>query len=323
MSIRAKAPALILPALTAFLLSACGTEPDPVAEVPAFPVDVARVDVIESGQDPQVLAYDDITDDQAKGQEGASSRTAEVENGFAQNVVAANAVDRAASPVTNIDTLALPLEVRTVEAPAPGEGETEATRRVQLTVGQALHSGTDIVQEIDSAAGFLSMWRGTNDGRVSTIKLLAPAEASEDARAAVESGLLSVLTGTVIFPGEPVGVGGSWTVESRVTGGSTMLRTTTYTVTDIVGTEVSLEVSIDQRPAQETLNFDGEQAPQLAGQSLTVESSDTSSAGSIVVDLTEALPVAGRVTTSTRVIYAGADDNFRIVQDQTQSIDWS
>ncbi|STC68297.1 DUF6263 family protein [Corynebacterium pilosum] len=312
MSIRHKAPALLIPVALASTLAACGGEPDPVAEVPAFPVDVARVEVVEAGTDPQVLSYNDVG-----GEEESSTRTVTTETGFDQNVVASDAVDPAAQPTEETDALTLPLEVRTLEAPAAGEGELDASRRVELRVAD------DVSADLASATGFLSVWRGTDDGRVSTVKLLAPEEATEDARATVESALMSVLSSTVIFPSDAVGVGGSWTVESRVTGGSTMLRTTTYTVTDIQGDQVMLDVVVDQRPAQETLNFDAETAPDLAGQSLTVESSDTVAEGSLTVDRTEALPVDGAASASTRVVYAGADEDFRIVQDYTEKVNWS
>ena len=165
-------------------------------------------------------------------------------------------------------------------------------------------------------------WRAASSGRVDTLKLLAPPESSTTGRSIVESSLLSLMSASVVFPAEPVGVGGVWTVSSRVTGDTSMLRTTTYTVTGAEGDTVSLDVSVEERPTQPELTIDNEIAGDLDGATLTVENSSTTSEGSLTVDLRRPLPVSGRVSATTRVIYAGPRPEARVVQDITSAVEF-
>lgn len=300
-------------------VSACGTqEPDPLAEVPAFPVDVARVEVVDPGNDPRVLTYNDIREPSEEEEDASVPVQVRVGEGFEQNVVAANALDPEAPREMELSEIQMDLLAQTQPAPEPGDEEIKATRRVDFTVDNAATSGS--AAEVESGAGFLMSWRANDQGRVSTMKLRAPEEASDDARAAIEAGLLSVLSANVIFPSDPVGEGGSWTVESRVTGDATMLRTTTYTVTQLNDDSVALDVDVEERPAQETLAFDEQQSPDLAGQALAVENSSTVSESQVTVAFDTPVPVAGEVTAVTRVVYAGEQPDFRIVQDQGASV---
>ncbi|WIM66960.1 DUF6263 family protein [Corynebacterium breve] len=309
--------AISLAVLSVGAVSACSAEPDPLAEIPAFAVDVARVELLDAGKDAKLLAYEDINDEDDA---PATQRTVEVSEGFEQNVVAAEAVDPESPEGTDTSTLTLPLSVTTTSAPVAGDGEVEATRAVHFTAGSPTHTTATLNDELESNEGFLMDWRGNNQGRISTVKLLAPEDGADEGRAIVEAGLMNILSTAVVFPSEPVGVGGSWSVESRVTGDSTMLRTTTYTVTAIDGGTVDLDVQIEQRPSQASLSFDESEAPELAGQSLTVESSTTRSQGALTIDLSQPLPVDGEIASTTRVVYAGEDDNFRIVQDQANMV---
>ncbi|WP_245533818.1 oxidoreductase [Corynebacterium lubricantis] len=309
---------------SALVLAACSQEPDPLAEVPAFSVDVARVNIVEVGTNPQVLRYSDLPADGAE--EGAEATTQQytldIADGFDQAVVASSALDTQAPADFGFEPTEFRLSAQTTPAPAPGEEEIDATRKVDFTLDGTTAQAPRIQEDLDTANGFLMSWRATDPGRVSTLKLLSPDESEDEGRAAAEAGMLTVLTSNVIFPTEEIGEGGSWTVESRVTGDTTMLRTTTYTVTALSADSVDLDVSIEERPAQATLNFDETTNPELAGQSLKVESSNTSSEGSLTVDFDSPIPVAGGITSTTRVVYAGDQADFRIVQDQGASIQY-
>lgn len=314
----------VLPTVLAgcLALGACSqAEPDPFEGIPAFPVDTPAVTLLESGADPQVLRYQDVAD--AAGEAEPWSTTVEVAGGVAQAVAPRDAdVDPQAPSGGDIMATTLPLTVTVSPAPAPGDGEEPAARAVLVEAGAGKHSDLALGQEIAAAEGFLMRWRAAETGLVSTVQLLAPADSPEAGRQAVESALLAIMSAAVVFPEEPVGVGGSWTVEGRVTGDTAMRRTATYTVAGISGTQVELDVRIDDRPAQQTLRIDNQAAGDLNGQTLSVASTATTSDGRITVDLTRPLPVDGRLASTTRLIYSGDDSDFGVVQDITSAISY-
>lgn len=59
------------------------------------------------------------------------------------------------------------------------------------------------------------------------------------------------------------------------------------------------------------------------GQSLSVLNANTTSQGTLTVDLTRPLPVDGEVGYTTRVIYGGPDSDVRVVQDSTTGLTFS
>lgn len=127
---------------------------------------------------------------------------------------------------------------------------------------------------------------------------------------------MKILSLPVIFPEEEVGVGATWSVDTRVTGESTLLQTATYTITGMEGDRVDLDVDVQQRPALGALTMED-------GEPLNVLNSNTTSEGSLTVDLGSPLPVDGRVSYTTRVVYGGADSDVRVVQDSTTSLAFS
>ena len=315
-------PALLLSAsLLVFPLTACaGEEFDPLETIPAFALDTPAVEVVETGERPQLLQFKDAADESAEPWETA----VEVATGLAQDVVPTEQLDELGQAPAggNVDTVTLPLTVNAAPADEPGEGETPAARAVELTVGTATHSDLSRNEELASAKDFLLRWRAAESGAISTLKLLAPGDSTEAGREAVERSLLLLASTNVVLPKDPVGVGGSWTVRNRITGASNMLRTSTYTVTAIDGDRVELDVSVEERPTQQSLSIDNEVAGELDGSSLDVETTSTTSQGSITLDLTRPLPVAGQVAATTRLVYSGTEgtSGFKVVQDVTEAL---
>lgn len=280
-------------------LAACSAEDDPVAGIPAFPVDEPAITVVETGDDARVLSYADIADD-------PWSTTIAVSSGTAQQVG-----DDVSGGDVAITTL--PLDIAVTEAPAPEDGEAEASRRIDFTVGSGKHSNLDIGQDVAAAEGFHMSWRGDDSGNLSTLKLLAPPEAPERGLQTIEPTLLALVTQNVVFPTEPIGKGGVWKVENRVAGDNSTVRTTTYTVESIADSSVDLTVDVDERPTEQSLTLDD-------GQEIDVESSSTTSEGHLTVDLAHPLPVAGEVEATTRLVYSGGKQTTRVMQDVTRAV---
>lgn len=301
-------------------LTACSQPaPDPLESVPAFPVDAAAVSVIEQGENPQVLSYRDVG---LESLAEAWGTQVEVAGGIAQAVVPEGdpALDATAPAGGDVMETTLPLTVTFGPAGAPGEGEADAARVVELTTTGGGHTDLDLGQEVRANEGFIIRWRAGTDGQPHTVKLLPPVDSPEAGRQVVERALLAVMSTVVVFPTEPVGVGGSWNVATRVMGDATIARTTTYTVRSIEGDVVELDVEVTEEPTQSTLRIDNEVAGELDGQTLTVAGTSTTSDGALTVDLTKPLPVAGRVAATTRLVYAGEGSPFRIIQDVTNAV---
>ena len=304
---------ILLAAATALTLStglvACTTErPDPSIE-PAvgLPVDAARVTVQSAGTGERVLTYQDAD-------AGEQSLEVEVADGMEQNVMQADAVDVQAPAGGDVQQITLPLTggTSTARQDQPEEGEP-ATRDVEFRLGRPSSTDLELTDDIRSTEGFLFGWDGQDAGRVSTVSLAAPRDATDEGRARIEQALMKLLSLPVVFPEEAVGPGATWSVDSRVTGESTLLQTITYTLTALEGDRVELDVDVQQRPAIGALSLED-------GGSLNVLNSNTTTEGSLTVDLAHPLPVDGRVSWTTRVVYGGADSDVRVVQDTTTSL---
>lgn len=291
----------LVAAAATLALTACSTEQaDPSIE-PAvgLPVDAARVTVQSTGTGERVLTYADVDAPE-------QSLQVEVSEGLDQTLMQADAVDVQAPAGGDVQQLTVPLTGATTAS-------EEAARDVEFRVGQPSSTDLELTEDIRSAEGFLVGWTSGEDGRVSTVRLAAPKEATDEGRARVEQSLMKLLSLPVVFPEEAVGPGATWSVDSRVTGEATLLQTTTYSLTALEGDRVELGVDVQQRPAIGALTMED-------GQSLNVLNSNTTSEGSLTVDLKNPLPVDGRVSYTTRVVYGGADSDVRVVQDTTTSL---
>ena len=201
------------------------------------------------------------------------------------------------------------------------EDQLPATRNAFVTAGAPESSGDT---DVSSAEGFQFGWRGQNTGQMNSLRLAAPQDATDEARGAVEQAIMKLTALPVVFPTEEVGKGASWTVDSRVTGESTLLQTTRYTVASIEGDQVKLNVEVEQRPSLGALSFEGQaQGTDLEDKELKVVDSSTQSKGNITVDLSKPLPVGGDVSFDTKVIYGAAGSELRVVQSSLTELNFS
>lgn len=302
-------------------LSACQTQQavnDSEAAV-GLPVDAPRVSIVDPGSGQRsVVTYADVGADE-------QSVTATVLDGFAQSISTAAEVDSEApaGPLGGGSSIALPLTGSTAEASAAEDGQREATRAPEYTVGAATIDDQALLPALRTAEGFRFGWRGDDSGVVSTLQLLAPDDATDDGRAMIEGAIMDLMSLPVVFPAEEIGEGAVWTVDSRVAGDNSLLQTVTYTLLSREHDMLELGVEVAQRPSLGALSLDGVTGAQGSGETeLTVESSDTSSTGTLTVDLARALPVGGEVSYTTRVVYGDSTEQ-RIVQDASTSLRFS
>lgn len=290
----------------ALTLAACSpSDDDPVAGVPAFPIDAPSVTLLNPGDDPQEVRYFP---------NGEWGTTAAVSAGVDQHVAQPGDDPTTEAPAGGeVDKTTLPLTAESTEAPAPGDGEEDADTRIDFTVGAGKHSNLDVGQDVAAAEGFHMSWRADDSGRISSLKLLAPDGAPERGLQQVETALLALVNNAVIFPDEPIGPGASWSVERRVAGDVATSRMTTYTLVSRDGDRLTLDVAVEERPQRDGVAVDG--------QDVEVASASTTSQGQLVVDLSRPLPVSGQSAWTTRLIYGG-DKKARVVQDITRAVQY-
>ena len=282
----------------------------PVEEPVGLPLDAPRVTVLSPGDGSgRVLAYQDLDSEQ--------SLTYTVATGFNQELRQEGS-EGAAPEAT--DTVTLPLQASVEAATENVEGQLPASRNAFVTVGKPEASHTDVA----SAEGFQFGWRGTDTGQMNSLRLAAPQAATDEARSTVERAITSLTSLPIVFPEEEIGPGAEWTVESRVTGESTLLQTTTYTLDKLEGDVATLGVSVEQRPSLGALSFDGADAPDaLQGKELTVLDTSTQSEGTVTVDLTKPLPTTGDVSITTLISYGAEGSDLRVMQSSATEMEFS
>lgn len=276
-----------------------------------LPIDPPRIEVVSTGEGERVaLAYDDVDAEQAV--------DVEVSEGFEQLVMRNEQLVTEAPQAGEMVTTTLPV-AGSVLVPEGFDESTpgaDSARHVDFRVRDPKISGDSA--EIASADGFGFGWLAESNGQLNTLLLAAPERASDEARAIMEQSLTKLVSTPVIFPEEPVGVGAEWSVDSRVAGEATMLQTTTFTVTEISGDEVTLDVAVEQRPALGALSLEGQAgADGFADDTLNVTSTDTRSTGSLTVDVHKPLPVSGELDFTTRVVYGTESGEASVVQDSS------
>ncbi|MEY8209628.1 hypothetical protein [Corynebacterium sp. MNWGS58] len=290
-----------------------------------LPIDAPRIEVASTGEGERaVLAYDDVDAEQAV--------DIEVTEGFEQFVVRNEQLVTAAPDTgAGADTTQGPGADDSVTTTLPVAGSVlvpegfedstpgaDAARHVDFRVRDPQISDTGLAEQIASADGFGFGWLAEPNGQLATLLLAAPQQAGDEARAIVEQSITKLVSAPVIFPEEAVGVGARWSVDSRVTGESTMLQTTTFEITELADDTVELDISIEQRPALGALSLEGlAGAEGFADDTLNVTSSNTRSHGSLTVDLRKPLPVAGELDYTTRVVYGTDGSDASVVQDSS------
>lgn len=295
----------------ALSLSACSRDtPGPAVEqAVGVPIDAPRISLTTPGSgETRVLAYHDIDQEQ--------SITAAVTTGFAQDVVKTELAEGFRSNTLSTAVTTLPLKVQVSTASDAAEGQADATRNVFFTVGTPTYSGST---DLSTAKGFQFGWRAVDSGQISSLRLAAPRDATDEARAQTEKAVDALVSLPAIFPSDAVGVGATWTVDSRVTGDNTLLQTVTYTLKSFNGDTVELGVDVQQRPTLGALSL----GDQDATGSLDVKGSHSTTSGTLTVDLNKPLPVAGSIDITTAVIYGQSSSPVSVVQTTVTDVNFN
>ena len=302
---RVKASILAL----ALVLTGCSYEPPgpAVEQAVAAPVDAARVTVKDAGSgDKRVLSYEDVNTEQ--------NSHFELTEGFSQDVVEKSVAENFDSGAPEEATTAFDLRAEVSEATDDPE-QTPATRNAFMTLSSPTYSGTDALN-VESGDGFQFGWRADDAGQVSSLRLAAPQSANDDARSILEQAIVELTSMPIVFPEEEIGEGAVWTLDSRTSGESTLLQTTTYTLEDLTDTGAELSVDISQRPALGALTMED-------GGELEVLDSTTRSSGNLSIDFSQPLPIRGDIDIATRVTYGTEESEIRVLQSTNTRMQFS
>ena len=302
---RVKASILAL----ALVLTGCSYEPPgpAVEQAVAAPVDAARVTVEDAGSgDKRVLSYEDVNTEQ--------NSHFELTEGFSQDVVEKSVAENFESGAPEEATTAFDLRAEVSEATDDPE-QTPATRNAFMTLSSPTYSGTDALN-VESGEGFQFGWRADDAGQVSSLRLAAPQSANDDARSILEQAIVELTSMPIVFPEEEIGEGAVWTLDSRTSGESTLLQTTTYTLEELTDTGAELSVDISQRPALGALTMED-------GGELEVLDSTTRSSGNLSIDFSQPLPIRGDIDIATRVTYGTEESEIRVLQSTNTRMQFS
>ena len=302
---RVKASILAL----ALVLTGCSYEPPgpAVEQAVAAPVDAARVTVKDAGSgDKRVLSYEDVNTEQ--------NSHFELTEGFSQDVVEKSVAENFESGAPEEATTAFDLRAEVSEATDDPE-QTPATRNAFMTLSSPTYSGTDALN-VESGDGFQFGWRADDAGQVSSLRLAAPQSANDDARSILEQAIVELTSMPIVFPEEEIGEGAVWTLDSRTSGESTLLQTTTYTLEELTDTGAELSVDISQRPALGALTMED-------GGELEVLDSTTRSSGNLSIDFSQPLPIHGDIDIATRVTYGTEESEIRVLQSTNTRMQFS
>ena len=302
---RVKASILAL----ALVLTGCSYEPPgpAVEQAVAAPVDAARVTVEDAGSgDKRVLSYEDVNTEQ--------NSHFELTEGFSQDVVEKSVAENFESGAPEEATTAFDLRAEVSEATDDPE-QTPATRNAFMTLSSPTYSGTDALN-VESGEGFQFGWRADDAGQVSSLRLAAPQSANDGARSILEQAIVELTSMPIVFPEEEIGEGAVWTLDSRTSGESTLLQTTTYTLEELTDTGAELSVDISQRPALGALTMED-------GGELEVLDSTTRSSGNLSIDFSQPLPIRGDIDIATRVTYGTEESEIRVLQSTNTRMQFS
>ncbi|MBY4129774.1 hypothetical protein HQO83_15355 [Rhodococcus fascians] len=260
--------------------------------------------VVDPGTEPRrVLAFDTAgTESQNVDLTTTSTVQQQIDNGAPQDF---------SSP-----ELTVPLSASTADAVEEDDALAGATRSIDMTIGAATSPDESLTDALSASEGSTARLATTDSGAITALHI-TPADAALDtARAAIERSFNAAVYRAVQFPDDEVGVGAVWTIDQQVVSGITLNQRTTVTLRALDGDRATVDVAITQTPESPVWNL-----PDNAG-TLNIASYTYTGSGSLDIDLTQPLPVAGSITAGGEQMYSDPDSTTVLRQTVGDSIAW-
>lgn len=306
---RGSRPGLVRPltaALTAAALvfvSACGSDDDsapsedvtPTTSAVTLPVSASTTTLLDPGAEPRSVVTREVTDE-------PQSVTLVTSSSIGQRIDAADSQDFSTPELT------MPLT-------ATASTDDDVTT-VSMTLGAVTSPDATLQAALPPTEGSTAAFATSDSGAVTALTIDPAPEARDIARSAVEQALSQAVYRAVPFPAEPIGVGARWTVTQQVVSGIALTQTTTATLRSIDDGVAQIDVEVTQAPEDPVWELPDNQG------TLNIETFVMTGGGSLTVDPTRPLPVAGSVTVGGDQVYRDPNSATTLSQTTTNSISW-
>ncbi|MBY6366727.1 hypothetical protein HQ604_15580 [Rhodococcus corynebacterioides] len=285
------------------LVSACGSDDDsassedvtPTTSAVTLPVSASTTTLVDAGAEPRSVLTREVSDE-------PQSVTLVTSSSIGQKIDAAESQDFSTPELT------MPLE-----ATASADGDTTT---VSMTLGAVTSPDATLQAALPPTEGSTAGFTTSATGAVTALTIDPAPEARDIARSAVEQALSQAVYRAVPFPTEPIGVGARWTVTQQVVSGIALTQTTTATLRSIDDGVAQIDVEITQAPESPVWELPDNQG------TLNIETFVMTGGGSLTVDTSRPLPVAGTVTVGGDQVYRDANSATSLSQTTANTITW-
>lgn len=207
-------------------------------------------------------------------------------------------------------------DAQTVEMPLTARFECADPADLELDLGTVTSPDTTLNDELSAMTGAKAgLTLGPGLAPVS-LRIAPPEPAGGEARLAVEQALVSAFNAAVVLPTEPIAVGATWRSERVIAAAATVTQTIEARLTGWDGNRLTIEYTADETPVNSVFAIPG------GSDSLTISRYSYTGQGSVTVDLTRGLPIAGEATYRGARELVGADPNRPLVQRTGLSVTW-
>ncbi|RMI29186.1 hypothetical protein EBN03_27360 [Nocardia stercoris] len=187
---------------------------------------------------------------------------------------------------------------------------------VDLTLGTVTSADPALSRQLKSLDGSHAGFDLSAAGAVTALRLSPKPSTPDAARSALEQAFCQAVYQSIAFPDEAVGEGAVWTVRQEVAGDVMLDQVTTATLTRRVDNLLTIALDITQTPKSTEWTL-----PNHAG-SLDIVDYGMHGSGTITVDLSQPLPVAGSVTIAGTQSYRDRSSGVLLAQDLSTQVQW-
>lgn len=204
-----------------------------------------------------------------------------------------------AMPQTPMPRMTMTFDTSVADKNAGGDFKIDSrltATSVDPNGGQQEQMAKALRPQIDAMKGLGMIYWVTPKGHVHDVKLDVPPSVPAAAQQIMNGMSQSFESMVTPLPSDPVGVGAKWQVVSRIsTGGADILQSAIYTLKSRSGPKATLEVTILQLAANDTIHT----AQMPAGMSAKVRTFTSGGNGTTQVDTKSVTPEGGTMTLKT------------------------
>lgn len=189
---------------------------------------------------------------------------------------------------------------------------------VALSLGTPTASAPILTSALAAAVGSSAGLTVQPSGSVEELRITPAGGLDDSARAAIEQALRQAVQLAPVLPSEPVGVGAVWTTTVVVDSlGLQIDQVTTTTLTAVHGSTLTLTQTFTQTPETSTWTLPNE------GGTLNVDAYPVTGTGTLTVDTTKPLPIAGSVTLGGGQVFSDPGSGLQLRQNVRSSVTWT